>query len=215
MSENDTLFINEIFLSIQGESLSTGEPTTFVRLSGCPLRCSYCDTGYAFKDGKTLSYAEILKKIRENKTKYVTVTGGEPLAQKNCFKFLDTIAPNYEVSLETSNAYSIKSIHKDVIIVLDIKTPKSNESDSNIEDNYNHLKNNDQIKFVICDQEDYEWSVEYMYKHKLNDKCKVLFSPSYEEMDPKYLAEMILKDNIPVRLQIQLHKFLWGDARGK
>ena len=145
----------------------------------------------------------------------ITVTGGEPLAQKNCYIFLDLLSSKFSVSLETSNAYPIKDVNKNITIILDVKTPKSNESDSNIEVNYNYLKNNDQIKFVICDKTDYDWSVDYIKKHKLSEKCKILFSPSYDEMSPTELAELILSDGLQVRLQIQLHKVLWGEQRGK
>lgn len=215
MSSTNTLLINEIFYSIQGESLTAGEPTTFIRLAGCPLRCSYCDTSYAFKDGDELSFESIMSKISSYNTSLITVTGGEPLAQKNCYIFLDLLSSKFSVSLETSNAYPIKDVNKNITIILDVKTPKSNESDSNIEVNYNYLKNNDQIKFVICDKTDYDWSVDYIKKHKLSEKCKILFSPSYDEMSPTELAELILSDGLQVRLQIQLHKVLWGEQRGK
>ena len=215
MSSNNTLLINEIFYSIQGESLTAGEPTTFIRLAGCPLRCSYCDTSYAFKDGDELSFESIMSKISSYNTSLITVTGGEPLAQKNCYIFLDLLSSEFSVSLETSNAYPIKDVNKNITIILDVKTPKSNESDSNIEVNYNYLKNNDQIKFVICDKTDYDWSVDYIKKHKLSERCKILFSPSYDEMSPTELAELILSDGLQVRLQIQLHKVLWGEQRGK
>ncbi len=205
-SNTNTLLVNEIFYSIQGESLTAGEPTTFVRLTGCPLRCSYCDTSYAFKDGKELSFENIITKISSYNTSLVTVTGGEPLAQENCYTFLNLLSPRFSVSLETSNAYPIKDVNKNVTIILDVKTPKSNESDSNIELNYKYLKNNDQIKFVICDKTDYDWSVDYIRKHKLSEKCKILFSPSYDEMSPTELADLILSDGLQVRLQIQLHK---------
>ena len=215
MSSTNTLLINEIFYSIQGESLTAGEPTTFIRLAGCPLRCSYCDTSYAFKDGDELSFESIMSKISSYNTSLITVTGGEPLAQKNCYIFLDLLSSKFSVSLETSNAYPIKDVNKNITIILDVKTPKSNESDSNIEVNYNYLKNNDQIKFVICDKTDYDWSVDYIKKHNLSEKCKILFSPSYDEMSPTELAELILSDGLQVRLQIQLHKVLWGEQRGK
>ena len=215
MSKDRTLMINEIFYSIQGESLSVGEPTTFIRLSGCPLRCSYCDTNYAFKDGKEYDFDKILKVVRDYNSRFVTVTGGEPLAQTNCISFLDLIANQYNVSLETSNAYSIREVNTNVTIVLDVKTPKSNESDSNMEENYNYLKNTDQIKFVICDLDDYEWSKKYINDYKLLEKCNILFSPSYDEMPLEDLANRILDDNLPVRLQFQFHKYIWGDVRGK
>jgi len=215
VSDTNTLLINEIFYSIQGESLTTGEPTIFIRLAGCPLRCSYCDTSYAFKDGEELSFDSIMSKISKYNTSYVTVTGGEPLSQKNCYTFLDLVSSKFLVSLETSNAYPIKDVNKNISIVLDVKTPRSNESNNNLELNYNYLKNKDQIKFVICDKTDYEWSVDYIQKYKLDEKCKILFSPSYDEMSPTELANLILSDGLNVRLQIQLHKLLWGNERGK
>ncbi len=215
MSNKNSLLINEIFYSIQGESLTVGEPTAFVRLAGCPLRCSYCDTSYAFKDGKEFTFESIISKITDYNTSFITVTGGEPLAQKNCYTFLDLISPKFSVSLETSNAYPIKDVNKNTTIVLDVKTPRSNESDSNLEINYNYIKKNDQIKFVICDKADYDWSVDYIKKYRLSEKCKILFSPSYDEMSPTELADLILSDELKVRLQIQLHKVLWGNERGK
>ena len=215
VSNTNTLLINEIFYSIQGESLTAGEPTIFIRLAGCPLRCSYCDTSYAFKGGKELSFESIISKISNYNTSFITVTGGEPLAQKNCYSFLNLLPPKFSVSLETSNAYPIKDVNKNITIILDVKTPRSNESNSNIETNYAYLKNNDQIKFVICDKTDYDWSVDYIQKHRLAEKCKILFSPSYDEMSPTELADLILSDGLQVRLQIQLHKVLWGDERGK
>ena len=215
VSNTNTLLINEIFYSIQGESLTAGEPTIFIRLAGCPLRCSYCDTSYAFKGGKELSFESIISKISNYNTSFITVTGGEPLAQKNCYTFLNILPPKFSVSLETSNAYPIKDVNKNITIILDVKTPRSNESNSNIETNYAYLKNNDQIKFVICDKTDYDWSVDYIQKHRLDEKCKILFSPSYDEMSPTELADLILSDGLQVRLQIQLHKVLWGDERGK
>jgi len=215
VSNTNTLLINEIFYSIQGESLTAGEPTIFIRLAGCPLRCSYCDTSYAFKGGKELSFESIISKISNYNTSFITVTGGEPLAQKNCYSFLNLLSPKFSVSLETSNAYPIKDVNKNITIILDVKTPRSNESNSNIETNYAYLKNNDQIKFVICDKTDYDWSVDYIQKHRLVEKCKILFSPSYDEMSPTELADLILSDGLQVRLQIQLHKVLWGDERGK
>ena len=215
MSNTNSLLISEIFYSIQGESLTVGEPTTFIRLAGCPLRCSYCDTSYAFKDGEEFTFESIISKITDYNTSFITVTGGEPLAQKNCYTFLDLISPTFSVSLETSNAYPIKDVNQNTTIVLDVKTPRSNESDSNLEINYNYIKKNDQIKFVICDKADYDWSVDYIKKHRLSEKCKILFSPSYDDMSPTELADLILSDQLKVRLQIQLHKVLWGNERGK
>tara|TARA_B100000953_G_scaffold281305_1_gene258700 strand:- start:2296 stop:2934 length:639 start_codon:yes stop_codon:yes gene_type:complete len=211
----NSLVVNEIFYSIQGESLTTGIPTVFVRLTGCPLRCSYCDTEYAFTEGKKMSFDEIISSINKYNCKNITVTGGEPLAQKNTLLFLDKISNSYEVSLETSNALSIKGINKNITIVLDIKTPNSNESDKNIIDNYKYLKKDDQVKFVICELEDYYWAKDYIFNNKLYEICNILISPSHGEMSLKRLADQILLDNLPARLQIQLHKFIWSDERGK
>jgi len=211
----NSLVVNEIFYSIQGESLTTGIPTVFVRLTGCPLRCSYCDTEYAFTEGKKMSFDEIISSINKYNCKNITVTGGEPLAQKNTLLFLDKISNSYEVSLETSNALSIKGINKKITIVLDIKTPNSNESDKNIIGNYKYLKKDDQVKFVICELEDYYWAKDYIFNNKLCEICNILISPSHGEMSLKRLADQILLDNLPARLQIQLHKFIWSDERGK
>ena len=211
----NSLVVNEIFYSIQGESLTTGIPTVFVRLTGCPLRCSYCDTEYAFTEGKKMSFDEIISSINKYNCKNITVTGGEPLAQKNTLLFLDKISNSYEVSLETSNALSIKGINNNITIVLDIKTPNSNESDKNIIDNYKYLKKDDQVKFVICELEDYYWAKDYIFNNKLYEICNILISPSHGEMSLKRLADQILLDNLPARLQIQLHKFIWSDERGK
>lgn len=210
-----SLIVNEIFYSIQGESLSTGIPSIFIRLTGCPLRCSYCDTEYAFTEGKKMSFDEIIMSIKKYNCKNVTVTGGEPLSQKNTLLFLDKISDLYEVSLETSNALSIKDINKNITIILDIKTPNSNESDRNIIDNYKYLKKTDQVKFVVCKLEDYYWAKEYIFNNNLHEICNILISPSYGEMNLKKLADQILLDNLPARLQIQLHKLIWGDERGR
>lgn len=212
----NTLIINEIFYSIQGESLSSGMPTVFIRLTGCPLRCQYCDTAYAFTEGSKKTFDEIINEVKKFNCNNITVTGGEPLSQKNTIDLL-TLLNNlsYNVSIETSNAVSIKNLDNKTIIILDVKTPASKESDKNIIDNYKYLKSMDQIKFVICDLDDYIWAKNYIFKHNLHKKCTVLFSPSYDEMDIKILAENMLKDNIPARLQTQLHKVIWSDERGK
>lgn len=209
------LIINEIFFSLQGESELIGLPTVFVRLTGCPLRCVYCDTEYAFTEGKKMTFNQIENSIDNHKCKRVTITGGEPLAQSSCINFLSRYSKKYSISIETSNAYSIKDINQDVVVILDIKTPGSGEEKRNMIENYNYLKKNDQIKFVICNLNDYEWSKKYIYTHKLDQKCSILFSPSFDEMNTKILAEKILEDNLPVRLQIQLHKVIWGEVRGK
>ena len=211
-----TLIINEIFYSIQGETSRSGIPTTFVRLTGCPLRCSYCDTKYAFKDGIKKSFDEVLFEINQNKTKYITITGGEPLAQKNILLFMKELCDlKYSVSIETSNAYTIEEIDPRVSIILDIKTPASNEAEKNIVENYNHLKSTDEIKFVICNLSDFNWSKDYIEKYNLTSSCQIIFSPSYEEMPLSELADLILKDGLNVRLQAQLHKTIWGPVDGK
>ena len=211
-----TLIINEIFYSIQGETSRSGIPTTFVRLTGCPLRCSYCDTKYAFKDGIKKSFDEVLFEINQNKTKYITITGGEPLAQKNILLFMKELCDlEYSVSIETSNAYTIEEIDPRVSIILDIKTPASNEAEKNIAENYNHLKSIDEIKFVICNLSDFNWSKDYIEKYNLTSTCQIIFSPSYEEMPLSELADLILRDGLNVRLQAQLHKTIWGPVDGK
>ena len=211
-----TLKINEIFFSIQGETSRAGLPTIFIRLTGCPLRCAYCDTEYAFHEGEQMTLAEIMELISTYKTRHVTVTGGEPLAQKNCRPLLTILCDeDYDVSLETSGALDIQDIDNRVARIVDLKTPASGEVDKNLYDNIQYLTPNDQVKFVICDREDYEWSKEKLYKYKLNDQCEVLFSGSYGEIRTTQLADWILEDQLPVRLQIQLHKYLWGDVPGK
>tara|TARA_B100000900_G_scaffold331709_1_gene292448 strand:- start:613 stop:1254 length:642 start_codon:yes stop_codon:yes gene_type:complete len=211
-----TLIINEIFYSIQGETSRSGIPTTFVRLTGCPLRCSYCDTKYAFKEGTKKSFDEILSEINQNETKYITITGGEPLAQKNILLFMKELCDlKYNVSIETSNAYTIETIDSRVSIILDIKTPASNEADKNIVKNYNYLKPIDEIKFVICNLSDFNWSKDYIKKYNLTSTCQIIFSPSYEEMPLSELADLILRNGLDVRLQAQLHKTIWGPVDGK
>ena len=214
--KNLSLKINEIFLSIQGETNLAGLPTIFIRLTGCPLRCVYCDTEYAFHEGNMITLDDIMKNISEYETKHVTVTGGEPLAQKNCRPLLTLLCDaGYDVSLETSGALDISNIDSRVARIVDLKTPASGEVDKNLYDNLQHITNKDQIKFVICDREDYEWSKEKLSEYKLNNQCEVLFSASHGEIKAKQLADWILKDELPVRLQIQLHKYLWGDVPGK
>jgi 7-carboxy-7-deazaguanine synthase len=212
----NTLIINEIFHSIQGESLSSGMPTVFIRLTGCPLRCDYCDTAYAFTEGSKKSFDEIVSEIEKYNCKNITVTGGEPLSQKNTILLINHLNDlSYNVSIETSNAISIKNLSHKTIIVLDIKTPGSKEEGKNIIDNYKYLKPDDQIKFVICDLDDYIWAKDYIFKYNLHKICTILLSPSYEKMDIKLLAENMLKDNIPARLQTQLHKVIWSNERGR
>ena len=208
--------ITEIFFSLQGETTTTGLPTVFIRLTGCPLRCQYCDTAYAFSGGKNYTIIEILTEIKKFNTKYITVTGGEPLAQKECLVLLTQLCDlNYIVSLETSGALDVSEVDSRVIKIVDIKTPSSLESSKNYFDNINYLLPHDQIKFVIGDQEDYEWSKKIMAQFDLTKKCEILFSPVYQQLNNQTLADWILIDQLPVRFQIQLHKIIWGDAPGK
>ena len=212
----DTLVINEIFYSIQGETSRSGFPTTFVRLTGCPLRCSYCDTEYAFKNGSKMSFDQIATAIKKNDSLYVTVTGGEPLAQKSVIPFLRYLCDmDYSVSIETSNAYDISDIDSRVSVILDVKTPASLESDKNMISNYKKLKPIDEIKFVICNLDDFNWSRKYISSHNLDSLCPILFSPSYDDMPISQLADLILKHSMNVRLQAQLHKTIWGSVDGK
>jgi 7-carboxy-7-deazaguanine synthase len=217
MPNNDlTLKINEIFFSIQGETTRAGLPTIFIRLTGCPLRCTYCDTAYAFHDGDKMTLAEIMQTISDYKSKQITVTGGEPLAQKNCRPLLEILCDaGYDVSLETSGALNIQDIDTRVARIVDLKTPASGEVDKNLYENMLHLTPHDQVKFVICDREDYEWSKEKLNEYKISEQCEVLFSGSHGEIQSEQLANWILEDQLPVRLQIQLHKYLWGDVPGK
>ena len=209
-----TLRINEIFYSIQGESSRIGMPTVFVRLTGCPMRCSYCDTAYAFHDGQQKEIEEIIQEIKKFDTNYVTVTGGEPLAQKNCIDLMNQLCElGYQVSLETGGALDIKDVHSKVKIILDVKTPKSNEDKNNFWPNLANIRTNDEIKFVIQDYEDFSWSMDIIEKYQLN-QSQVLFSPVYNILANKQLAEWILKHRLNVRLQLQLHKILWGEKKG-
>jgi 7-carboxy-7-deazaguanine synthase len=213
---DDAVRITEIFYSLQGEARTVGLPTVFVRLTGCPLRCVYCDTAYAFSGGELYSIEQIASQVASFKPRYVTVTGGEPLAQKSCIALLDKLCDGgYEVSLETSGAMTVAEVNEHVVKVLDLKTPASGESHRNDYSNIARLTPRDQVKFVICDREDYEWARfkldEYQLVGRVSD---VLFSPSHEELSGRDLAEWILRDNLPVRMQLQLHKYLWDDAPG-
>jgi len=211
-----SLIINEIFYSIQGETSRSGLPTYFIRLTGCPLRCTYCDTGYAFNAGSKMSFEEILSKLNRDTTKYITITGGEPLSQKNVQSLMKELCDlNYSVSLETSNAITIEDVDSRVSIILDIKTPGSMESDKNLISNYSKLKKSDELKFVICNQKDFEWAVDYIKKNNLSSICPIIFSPSYNQMPLSELADLILKNSLNVRLQTQLHKTIWGEVNGK
>jgi len=210
------LRITEIFFSLQGETRTVGLPTVFVRLTGCPLRCGYCDTAYAFQGGNWYEMDDILQQVASYRAHYVTVTGGEPLAQKACLELLTRLCDaGYEVSLETSGALSVAEVDHRVIKVIDIKTPGSGEVDKNDYQNVEYLLPHDQIKFVICHREDYDWAKEIMQRYRLIEACQILFSPSYEDQPAGQLADWILEDQLPVRLQIQLHKFLWGDVKGR
>ncbi|MCZ6804086.1 MAG: 7-carboxy-7-deazaguanine synthase QueE [Proteobacteria bacterium] len=210
------LRINEIFFSIQGESTKVGLPTVFIRLTGCPLRCRYCDTAYAFHDGEKMTIDAIIQDISQYRAKHVTVTGGEPLAQRSCHELLSRLCDEgFNVSLETSGAIDVANVDDRVMKILDIKTPGSTEDDKNRFENLAHLNSNDQIKFVICDQSDYAWSKQKLIEHNLTDICEVLFSPEHESQNPADLADWILEDKLNVRLQVQLHKYLWGNTSGR
>ena len=215
LAQTARLRVNEIFHSLQGESRSSGFPTVFVRLTGCPLRCGYCDSEYAFHEGKWMTAAQILAEVANYHPRFVTVTGGEPLAQRPCQALLTQLCDvGYEVSLETSGALDIAEVDERVRIVMDIKTPGSGEASKNKAANLQYLKSTDEIKFVLCDRADYEWSRELLGRERLAERCEVLFSPVWERLAPKALAEWILADRLPVRMQVQLHKLLWGEARG-
>ena len=214
--DDSTVRLTEIFYSLQGEARTVGLPTVFVRLTGCPLRCVYCDTEYAFSGGEIFSLDEVCTQVASYSPRYVTVTGGEPLAQKSCIPLLTRLCDaGYEVSLETSGALSVADVDERVVKVLDLKTPASGEVERNDYSNIALLTPNDQLKFVICDRNDYEWARfkldEYAMPGRVSD---VLFSPSYGQLEGRDLAEWILADNLPVRLQLQLHKILWHDQPG-
>ena len=210
------LRITEIFHSIQGEADSVGWPTVFVRLTGCPLRCQYCDTAYAFHGGEWRSFDSILKEVAQHRPGYVTVTGGEPLAQPNCLGLLTRLCDaGYKVSVETGGAMPIADIDPRVVRVVDLKTPGSGECARNLYDNMLLLRRQDQVKFVICNRADYDWSKRILDEHGLASRCQVLFSPSHQQLEARKLAEWILADKLQVRLQVQLHKYLWGDVPGR
>jgi 7-carboxy-7-deazaguanine synthase len=209
------LRITEIFHSLQGESRPAGWPTAFVRLTGCPLRCVYCDTAYAFHGGQRAGIDEILAKVAGFEVRHVCVTGGEPLAQPACHDLLAALCEaGYQVSLETSGALDIAAVDRRVAVVLDLKTPASGEGGRNLWANLAHLKREDQVKFVICNRADYEWARDTLREHSLATRCEVLFSPAWEQQPARELAEWILADRMPVRFQVQLHKYLWGDEAG-
>jgi 7-carboxy-7-deazaguanine synthase len=212
----ERLRVNEIFHSLQGEADCVGFPTAFVRLTGCPLRCQYCDTEYAFHAGDWFDLEDILEKVRAIGASHVCVTGGEPLAQPNCLKLLTRLCDEgLQVSLETSGALDVSAVDPRVSRVIDVKTPGSKEASRNRIENFAHLTSLDQLKFVICSRDDYDWSKAFLQQHGLDARCRILFSPSYNQQSPTALAEWILADRLPVRFQLQLHKILWGDVPGK
>ena len=215
MAAHGEIRISEIFYSLQGESSFSGFPTVFIRLTGCPLRCGYCDTAYAFSGGEWQTIDVILERVKTYGARYVCVTGGEPLAQKSCLDLLQSLCDaGYSVSLETSGAMDICDVDARVVRVMDIKTPGSGEAAKNLFSNIDCLTAQDEVKFVICHRDDYVWSCDVLHQYKLVDRCKVLFSPSYQSLQARDLAAWILRDKLPVRMQIQLHKFLWGEKQG-
>jgi 7-carboxy-7-deazaguanine synthase len=214
---DSTARITEIFYSLQGEARTVGLPTVFVRLTGCPLRCVYCDTAYAFSGGENLSIDAICEQVAAYTPRYVTVTGGEPLAQQSCIPLLRRLCDaGYEVSLETSGAMCVADVDERVVKVVDLKTPASGEVERNDYSNIARLTPRDQLKFVICDRNDYEWARFKLDEYQLDGRVSdILFSPSHDQLKAQDLAEWILKDNLPVRFQIQLHKILWNDEAGR
>jgi 7-carboxy-7-deazaguanine synthase len=215
VSRSERLRITEIFYSIQGESRPAGLPTVFIRLTGCPLRCGYCDTEYAFHGGDQMTFEEITRQVKSYDTPLVCVTGGEPLAQRNCGRLLSLLSEQgYDVSLETSGALDIADIDQRVTIVMDIKTPGSGEAERNRWENLEYLKSGDQLKFVLCDRADYDWARQLVAERELAQKFSVLFSPTWGQLPERTLAEWILQDRLQVRFQLQLHKYLWGEQPG-
>ena len=209
------LRITETFLSLQGEADAVGWPTFFIRLTGCPLRCRYCDTAYAFHGGEWRAVARLVDEARESRARFVCVTGGEPLAQRSCLALLKVLCDaGFQVSLETSGAIDSSAVDERVVRVIDIKTPGSGESRRNLDLAVHEIRRTDQLKFVICDRADYEWSRERVTGERLDARCQVLFSPSYQQVPAAQLANWILADRLPVRFQVQLHKVLWGDVPG-
>ena len=210
-----SLSIFEIFHSLQGESSRVGLPTVFVRLTGCPLRCGYCDTEYAFHGGSTQSFEEILANVASYQAQYVCVTGGEPLAQKGCHALLKMLCDaGYQVSIETSGAMDISQVDRRVSVIMDIKTPGSGEVGKNLWSNISALEAKDEVKFVLVDRADYDWAKQILAQYDLTQKCPVLFSPVYKTLPPPDLATWVLEDRLPVRMQVQLHKILWGEKAG-
>ncbi|HET7843624.1 MAG TPA: 7-carboxy-7-deazaguanine synthase QueE [Xanthomonadales bacterium] len=216
MGSDPRLRITEIFLSLQGEARDSGRLTTFVRLTGCPLRCGYCDTAYAFHGGEWRTIDEIVAQVRALGARHVCVTGGEPLAQKRCIELLKRLCDEgLSVSLETSGALDVSSVDPRVSRVVDVKTPGSGEERRNRWSNLLLLNSHDQLKFVLCGRADYEWARAKLAEHDMAARCDVIFSPSWGQVDPTELANWMIEDRLPARLQLQLHKLLWNDARGK
>ena len=210
------LRITEIFYSVQGETSRIGLPTVFIRLTGCPLRCGYCDTAYAFQGGEWMTVPQILAAVAAYAPRYVTVTGGEPLAQRDCPALLAALCDaGYDVSLETSGALDIANVDRRVSRIVDIKTPGSGEVERNLWPNLDALTPRDELKFVIVDEADYQWAKQILQERHLAERCPVVFSPAFGEITPRQLAEWILRDHLPVRMQVQLHKILWGEEKGR
>lgn len=215
-SPESRLRVTEIFLSLQGEASRVGLPTVFVRLTGCPLRCGYCDTDYAFQGGEWLSLGEVVDRVRSHPTRHVTVTGGEPLAQKACQDLLGALCDlGMDVSLETSGALDISVVDRRVARIVDVKTPGSGESERNLWPNLALLTPRDEVKFVLTGESDYLWARAILTKYAIPSRCPVLFSPAWGSLEPTRLAEWVLRDGLPVRMQVQLHKLLWREARGR
>lgn len=216
VAQSPRLRITEIFYSLQGESSTVGYPTVFIRLTGCPLRCGYCDTTYSFTGGEWQSLDEIMAQVSRYKTRFVTVTGGEPLAQKACLELLERLCDqDYQVSLETSGALDVSVVDARVVKVVDIKTPASGEVEKNLYSNIEYLSARDEVKFVICNRDDYDWSKAIVDQYQLVERCEVLFSPVQGDMSATELADWMIEDQLPVRFQIQLHKYLWGNEAGR
>jgi len=215
-SREGQLKITEIFYSLQGEARDAGRPTVFIRLTGCPLRCVYCDSEYAFYGGEWTAIDRIMEEVATYRTPYVCVTGGEPLAQKRCHELLKRLCDaGYDVSLETSGAIDVSRVDQRVSRVLDIKTPGSGEQARNLWENLDVLTDHDQVKFVICSRADYEWALAEVRARGLEEKLDILFSPAWRQVKPMHLADWVLQDRLNVRVQLQLHKLLWGDVPGK
>lgn len=216
MSRPPALRVSEIFYSVQGETSRIGLPTVFVRLTGCPLRCGYCDSAYAFYGGQTMDIDAIVEQVRQYGTPHVTVTGGEPLAQKRCHLLLSALCDaGFSVSLETSGALPIDQVDARVLRVVDIKTPASGELERMHWENLEHLRAGDELKFVLVNEADYQWARQLLEEKRLHERCPVLFSPVWESLPPRELADWILRDRLPVRMQVQLHKILWGEGPGR